>query len=501
MERFDAAVIGAGPEGLVAASMLAQAGLKTVVLERSGEAGGRATSVEFHPGYWASPFADELPAIPARIFRALNLSRHGAILAPALVSLSISDEGESALFADNVRALRNVPLVDRDALREFRRALAQFDAELDRRVADEEPRPESRAMAVWPGESWTMSSLEEALAARFATAVLRLHLASDAVAGRAVAPSFPGSALHLLAPGIGRSGMAIGGLGGLGGALERCAKESGASLRFDSAVDKVRLRRGRAIGIALAGGEEVRTRAVISALDLKRTFMVLVPWKSLDEFDARRVAQFRMAGQRARVLIALDAIPDFTFAKEAPELALGPVHVAPGMAGLSRAYGDWRRGVIPENPLVTLRVPSFVDPRLAPVGKAVMSATLSSIPTRLVDGPWDEEKRQQLAAVARAAADRASPGIARLIAGLAIVTPADIEGRLGLTEGDLDGGMLAPDQGLGSRPFPDWPGGRTPVRGLYLAGPSAAPAPFLTGASGERAARAAIADLREGLLP
>jgi phytoene dehydrogenase-like protein len=175
---------------------------------------------------------------------------------------------------------------------------------------------------------------------------------------------------------------------------------------------------------------------------------------------------------------------------------------------ISRAYHSWREGVLPSSPLVTLRVPSFADPRLAPQGKAVMTATVSSVPSSLSDGAWTPDKREHLAQIALAAAERAAPGISeRVLAGRTIVAP-DIEAVLGLTGGDLDGGELAPDQAFGFRPFGDgcpewtasWLDGRTPIPGLYLGGPSSTPSPFLFGVSGERAARAFIADLeREGL--
>src|SRR5512140_3163795 len=79
--RYDACIIGAGADGLACAAWLAARGLKVVVTERDSRPGGRCATREFAPGFRASPFVDELPAIPAGIFRALDLGRRGAVMA------------------------------------------------------------------------------------------------------------------------------------------------------------------------------------------------------------------------------------------------------------------------------------------------------------------------------------------------------------------------------------------------------------------------------------
>ena len=71
--RYDAAIIGAGADGLTAAATLAKAGLKVVVLERGSRAGGRLTTLEFHAGHFASPYADAVPEVPLAIARAFGL--------------------------------------------------------------------------------------------------------------------------------------------------------------------------------------------------------------------------------------------------------------------------------------------------------------------------------------------------------------------------------------------------------------------------------------------
>ena len=486
-----------------------------VVLERQGRAGGRAETYEFHPGFKASPYADEVPEIPSRLFRALDLARHGALLAPAAASACVSDEGTTILYADEARAARAVPVHARDGLLALRREVEALRLAIDRRALEPVRPRQSRAVfwsyrrsSPWPGEEWGQLSLDAALKSRISDSALRLHLAADAVSGRAVSPFLAGTALHLLAPGAGRSGMTAGGLEVLGSALQRAAAAAGAVIRYGAEVQSIRVTNGRAGALLLAGGEEVTARAILSSLDVKRTFFALIDRGALGGDTAARVGRYRMAGQSARVLVALDSLPEFKPPFGDPDIRSGPIHMLSSLQALSRAHESWNTGLIPEAPLITLRFPSLSDPRLAPPGKALMTATLSAIPFHLADGPWTRAKRERLAQLVFAAADRVLPGLReRSLAARVIVSP-DIETVLGATEGDLDGGEFAPDQALGFRPFGDggwdwmlaWRDGRTPVTGLYLGGPSSAPSPVLLGVAGGRAARSLLADFDADLL-
>ncbi|HMI95630.1 MAG TPA: FAD-dependent oxidoreductase, partial [Micropepsaceae bacterium] len=132
MGRFDAAIIGGGIEGLVAAITLARAGFHVIVVEKQSVPGGRASTREFHPGFRASPYTDELPAIPSRLYRSLNLARHGAILAPSPASVLISESGTSLFFADAARSARTVPGAARSGFLAFRE-----EVEASRRAVEE----------------------------------------------------------------------------------------------------------------------------------------------------------------------------------------------------------------------------------------------------------------------------------------------------------------------------------------------------------------------------
>src|SRR4051812_10149883 len=210
MDRYEAAIIGAGPEGLVASIVLARAGRRVIVLEKSDAPGGRATTMQFHPGFRASPYADELPPMSHRLYRNLGLPRHGAILAPAPASVAITDSGTSVLFASEERLRRcGGATADVAALR---RETENVRAAIEQRaaiVADVQRRwfgpNRTSDTPSWPGRAWLSESLEDVLRARISDPLQRLHLVADATCGRAVSPFLAGTALHALAPGIGGS--------------------------------------------------------------------------------------------------------------------------------------------------------------------------------------------------------------------------------------------------------------------------------------------------------
>ncbi|MDE2111601.1 MAG: NAD(P)/FAD-dependent oxidoreductase [Alphaproteobacteria bacterium] len=485
--RYDACIIGAGAEGLAAAAALAGRGLKTVVVERDTHCGGRCATREFHPGFHASPFVDELPAIPADIFWSLDLARRGVVLAPASVSLAAWPGGTSLFlpWADASRIA--VPV---EALRVAIRDRVTADAAAPPRRAWFARRAPKIS---WPGEKLAAGTLAGVLSELSSDD--RDHRAASVLAGQACDIFAAGSALHLLAGAGG--GMPAGGLGRLGEALRAAAEDAGAEIRCGLEVADIRRRSGRAVGVGLADGSDVATRAVISTLDLKRTFLSLFSWSDLPRAVVDRVGAFRPAPGVARLLLALDAPPSPPAGTDAAVLR-GPIYGASD--ALEEAYRAWRRGAVPERPPMALRVVSAVDPSLAPDGAACMTVTLGAIPHAPFDGAWTHDKRDRLRDSALAALETILPGTAKHVTAAELIVPPDIENLLGVTAGDLAGGEIAADQMLGFRPFADCAGMRTPVEGLYLAGSSSALGPLTTCASGFAAARALLADFAAGRL-
>jgi phytoene dehydrogenase-like protein len=436
--RYDACIIGAGAEGLAAAAWLGARGLKVIAVERDGKPGGRCTTQEFHPGHFASPYADELPAIPPALFRAFDLARRGVFLMGA----AAADARQEAVLL---------------------RAMAEAQ-----RLAPRGPFQRSPPPQAWPGEELMAQSLAELGAGDFPGALCDPHLA--------------GSAMALLAGPPG--GLVAGGLGRLAAALQQAALEAGAEISCGLEATDIKRKKGCVVG--LADGSEIVARAVISTLDLKRSFLSLFAWNELPQPLKERIAAFRPAPGVARLLVALSAPP-----------RMGRVPLRAG-GSVTQAYSAWRSGAVPAEPPAQLRLVSAVDPFLAPDGGATLTVTLMGIPHTPFDGAWTHAKRSQLRETALLIAERALPGLVKTLKAALLLVPPDIENRLGLSDGDLWGGALSAGQMLGLRPFAGCP--RTPVKGFYLAGPSAAAGPLATCASGVAAAQAVLADLKAGRL-
>lgn len=493
MEAYDAAVIGAGAEGLAAAITLARAGLSTVVLERNAEPGGRCQTIEFHPGFRASPYCDEVAEIPREIFWSLGLAKKGASFAHTPTS--------TALWSDRV-----VTLSSRDPLSAVS-ALAREAESLRRAVlafalTEGYARPPRRRWpvrdeALWPGEDWARLSLTPLLEERIAAPELRAHALATTLCGRSADPALNGTALHLLAPGTG-SGMPRGGLGTFTDALVALARDAGATISCGLDVTDIRHDGGRVRGLVLADGTGIAAPVVISTLDLKRTFLSLFKWEELPRGAAQRVKLFRFGGATARLLVALDCLPDRLSRFDGGR---GLIAISPNADAPTRAYASWRAGALPETPIVSIRIVSAVDPYLAPSGRATMTVTVGGVPSRFFDGGWTHARRDQLRERVLGAIDDVAPGTSARILGLKLIAPPDIEEGLGCTDGDLAGGEIAADQMLGMRPWqpPSLKVPFTPFRGLYIAGSSTMSGLLATCASGVAAAEAALAD-RKGLL-
>ena len=218
--------------------------------------------------------------------------------------------------------------------------------------------------------------------------------------------------------GAGSTVFVKGGLGALTDALAAAARSFGAEIRTGAEVGQILTKDGAASGVVLAGGEEITARAVVSAVDLPRTFLRMLDPALLDPEDVRRVRNFRIQGMASKVNFALSGLPAFAGHKGADAAAAlrGRIHIGADIDTLERAFDAAKYGEPSARPYLDLTIPSIADPGLAPAGQHVMSAYVQYTPYRLKTGSWKERAGEVAEATSRLLEEYA-PGFSSLVLG------------------------------------------------------------------------------------
>jgi phytoene dehydrogenase-like protein len=290
-----------------------------------------------------------------------------------------------------------------------------------------------------------------------------------------------------------------GGLGALTQAMAAAARQAGAEIRTEAEVKQILTKNGAVSGLALASGEEIAAKSVISSADPKRTLLQLLGPMQLTPDFALRLRNYRCMGTTAKVNLALDALPDFPALRNggvsAAEALAGRVHIGPEIDYLERAFDAAKYGRFSEAPWLDATIPTLTDPSLAPEGKHVLSVVVHFAPYTLLGADWNSQREALGDTVVRTLAAY-SPGLPERVVARQVLTPLDLEEKFGLTGGHIYHGELALDQLFTMRPLLEWARYRTPLAGLYLCGSGTHPGNGLTGLSGANAAREILKDLR-----
>ena len=348
---------------------------------------------------------------------------------------------------------------------------------------------------------WTMS-ISDFLDEYFETDVIKANFSISGIIGTALGPMSPGTAYVLLHHymgevdgSVGAWGYARGGMGAVTKALAASFQASGGTIRTGTEVERVLVKGGRAMGVVLAGGEEIHGRLVVSNADVKRTFLKLVEEKELPDPFLRRVKNFKIRGSSGKVNIALDSMPEFpALPKDSPCLR-GDLHFTDSVERMERAYDDWKAGRWSADPFLDMMIPTTLDPTMAAPGKHFMSCFVQYAPPKVEGREWTDADRDAFAETVVSQIADYSPGFRDRIVHMEVRTPREIEAEVGLTEGNIFQGELTFDQLLFNRPVPGYAQYRSPVGGLYMCGSSTHPGGGVMGAPGRNAAKEILRDL------
>jgi phytoene dehydrogenase-like protein len=298
---------------------------------------------------------------------------------------------------------------------------------------------------------------------------------------------------------VGAWGYARGGMGAVTRALADSFRASGGTIRTGAEVEQVLVKGGKAMGVVLAGGEEIRGRLVVSNADVKRTFLKLVEEKELPEIFLRRVKNFKIRGSSGKVNIALDSMPEFPALPKDSPVYRGDMHFTDSIERMERGYDDWKAGRWSADPFLDMVIPTTLDPTMAPPGKHFMSCFVQYCPPKVEGRDWTDADRDGFAETVISQIADYSPGFRDRIVHMEVRTPRELEAEVGLTEGNIFQGELTFDQLLFNRPVPGYAQYRSPVRGLYMCGSSTHPGGGVMGAPGRNAAAEILRDLSLGV--
>jgi phytoene dehydrogenase-like protein len=529
---YDAVVVGAGHNGLTAAAYLARAGLSTLVLERRDIVGGCCVTEEIAPGCRVSTTSYIASMLRPEVISDLRLAEYGLRMVPCdpAIQVPFPDGHVVPWWADRERAqaeFKKISAKDAETFVQVDDRLKKLARYLQPFFMEPPPEIDTRSMRGWTdlfraGKkfrgissdevaqliSFLTGSLGEFLDHNYESEKMKTMFLANNVYGKHGGPYQPGTAIgllfHLLSGGEhelqGFYGHVMGGMGAITQALAASGRKLGAEIRTSTPVAQIDVRDGRARGVVLEDGTEIRARIVLSNADPKRTFLKMVAASQLPNEFLHAIRGIKMEGPCAKVNLVLDAEPRFTgTSPDATALERTFYTLVPSLAFAERCYDIAKFGEIPEELWVDCVVSSNADPSLAPAGKHILTCFVQYVPYHLRQGNWDENRELLGDRVIRKIAEYA-PNVPHTIIARQVLTPLDLERTYGLTEGNIFHGDLRLEQLFFMRPVSGWSQYRTPIDGLYLCGAGAHPGGGVTGAPGHNAAHQVLRDWKKGRL-
>lgn len=505
MGDFDAVVIGAGHNGLAAAVHLAAKGWAVAVVEGASAPGGAVKTGELtEPGFRHDLCAMNLSMFAGSAFFAAykeELIDAGLGLVPAakcfasvfpdgthigvgtdvpetvagIDRLSPADAAAWKVMLDgfgrdapHIFALLGSPMPSFAALKAVWKAYRAVGLDGLYRLA--------RLLLATPRDFLDAHFENDKLKAMMAAWGLHLDFAPD-VAGGALFPYLESMANQAFGMVIGSGGADT-----IIRAMVAALKARGGELLLDSPVETVSLEAGKAVGVILVNGREIRAKkAVIANVNPKLLFGRLVPKASERTDFERKVEGFRPGPGAMMIHLAMDALPDWSAGAALKDYAY--VHIAPDMQMMSRVYAEAMAGLLPAEPALVVGQPTAVDPSRAPDGKHVLWVQVRVLPAEIrgdalgliAERDWDTAKEAYSERVIDII-ERYAPGSRAKIRSSAVFSPIDLERENpNLIGGDSLSGSHHLDQNFLFRPVAGYSRYKTPVSGLYMCGASTWP--------------------------
>jgi phytoene dehydrogenase-like protein len=498
----DAVVIGSGPNGLVAATLLARAGWSVELLERSEVAGGAVGSDTTDRGYvhdWGSAFYGVLHTSP--VLRELGLDRrvHWAHTGtpvsavwdrdvPAAVMRRSAEDTAAGLGVDGPGWRDLVAWWHRLGEPLFGAMLGPVGSPLPllkaaARLSGPREGLQTARSLLEPVEAWVRQEFSGPAARMlFASNATHADVAVDA------AGSTPPAMLLAMAAQVHGMPVPVGGARRLAEAMVQAAQEAGVVVRTGVEVTRVVVRRGRAVGVVTRDGEGIAARRAVVA-DVAPGILAhdLVGEEHLPGEWLAGLRRHRYTSGYFRLDLDLDRPAPWAEERLRDSVV---VHVTGDLDELAMSQAEVRRERLPTHPQLILGQQDRADPTRVPDGAASLWVECHCPARPAGEGAgWE-------AAFADRMVDRLeqhAPGLREAVVATTVTPPLGLQDRdPNLVGGDVGGGSAAPDQLLVFRPVAGWSSYALPVTGLWMCGAASHPGGGVHGMCGRNAAQAVL---------
>lgn len=508
---YDVVVIGAGHNGLVAANLIADAGLSVLVLEDKAVIGG-ATRTERPfaraPGLGTSTGAYLLGVMPPELPRRLGVTIPTLRRDPHYFLPTTGDA--HLLFGSDGAVTRS----------QLERWFSSADVRANDALTDEISKLRDDVAPAWltePGsveetaERFVRKELRDTFVALcrgsvgeyldrfgFQSDLLKaMYAVTDGLSGLCGTWSTKGSGHNFLVhnmcrlPGSDGTWMIVeGGMGTVARVLWEAAQRRGVELACGDGAQALELTGGRISGVHTKSGRRVGTSVVVSGADPFR--LAALVGDALPAEFAARLAAMKRPGTTMKVNLALSRLPTFPCLPAPPDRFGPTIHVLPDerdvLASLERGFADVMAGRLPEFPTIEWYFHTSVDPSLKDAAGNHNSALFVQwVPHTLAGTTWEAEEARYVAHLL-SICDRFAPGTSASVIDTFALPPPKIEEHFGITMGHIhhvDNCFAFADRA----PY------RWPVPGLYAASAGCHPAGSVIGAAGHNAADVVLRDL------
>jgi len=524
--NYDAIIIGAGHNGLVAAFYLARSGLKVVTVESRPIAGGSCVTEELIPGYRFSTCANVVWALRPKIISDMGLYSRGLTIDTRtflrllpngryLTSNRLSSAQPGEAIADIQTEIAKFSLADAAAFPRWQEFLGQITRIFGPFLL--KPAPQLHEIYSSCLHDEDRRTLDNILTNSIAT-IADQFFESDIMRDVGVAADIGDihdrgtGLLFALTTAMGSftetdepvpNGFVRGGMGNITATMLDACLEHGMQLRTASPVSRILTKDGQATGVELFSGEQISARLVVSNADPKRTFLQLLDSAVLDNRFLNRIRRLQThVAAGLKLHCALAEVPEYRTLDNLTnrQTRESTLIIAPNRAYREAAWRAASQGDLPTAPIIAGFMPSIYDASLAPAGKYTWSAYVVWVPTRPRVGTWAERKHE-MAEYLFKVMDQYSPNFRHALLDYVLLTPFDLEQRMSLTDGNIHHVDATPSQLLWQRPLPELAQYRTPIKELYLCGAGMHPWGEVSGAPGYNAAHTILADKNLPLQP